>query len=334
MAYRSALGDEYLRTHKVDAGDHLGDGVLDLNAGVHFYKVVVAALIDKELHRAGVHIADGFCDLDGITVQSVSYLLGHAPCRSKLDDLLIAALQGAVTLAEMAHIAVLIGEDLHLNVLRLDKVLLDEDIVVAERLLGLALDKLKCRDDLLGRIAQAHAAAAAACGCLEDDGEAEAYRLFQCLLAALERLLAARDYRHAAIDSDLLCRQLVAHLAEHIAGRPYEGDAVFLAGSCKVGIFRQEAVARVDSVDIAALCKIDDVGDVEVHAEGALVLADKIRLVGLGAEQAQCVFLGVHCDRVQIQVIARSENSDGYLATVGRQHLVEFDLSHCFVLSF
>ena len=90
----------------------------------------------------------------------------------------------------------------------------------------------------------------------------------------------------------------------------------------------------MDSVDIAALCKIDDIGDVEVHAEGALVLADKIRLVGLGAEQAQCVFLGVHCDRVQTQVIARSENSDGYLATVGRQHLVEFDLSHFFVLSF
>ena len=233
----------------------------------------------------------------------------------------------------MAHIAVFIGQYLHLDVLGLDKVLLDEDIVVAEGLLGLALNEFKRGDDLLRRIAQAHAAAAAACRCLEDNGEAEAYRLFQRLLAALERLLAARDYRHAAVDSDLLCRQLVAHLAEHIAGRPYECDAVFLAGSCKVGVFRQESVARVDSVDITALCKVDNVGDVEVHAEGALVLADKIRLVGLGAEQAQRVFLGVHGDSAQIQVVARSENPDGYLAAVGRQHLFEFDLSHFFVLS-
>ena len=93
-------------------------------------------------------------------------------------------------------------------------------------------------------------------------------------------------------------------------------------------------LASASGIVVQSKYGLKPISSAKENAERAFVLADKIRLVGLGAEQAQCVFLGVHCDRVQTQVIARSENSDGYLATVGRQHLVEFDLSHFFVLSF
>ncbi len=54
-----AVGDEDLAAHEVDAGDHLGDGVLDLDARVDLDEVELAAVdVEQELDRAGVAIAD------------------------------------------------------------------------------------------------------------------------------------------------------------------------------------------------------------------------------------------------------------------------------------
>jgi hypothetical protein len=43
--------------HQVDAGDHLGDGVLHLDAGVHLHEGELALVVHQELERAGGHVA-------------------------------------------------------------------------------------------------------------------------------------------------------------------------------------------------------------------------------------------------------------------------------------
>lgn len=166
--------------------------------------------------------------------------------------------------------------------LGLHEIFLDEDVVIAEGLARLALDELERGDNVLGHFAQAHAAAAAAGRRLEDDGEAEADGLLERLLPVAQRLGAAGDDRHAALHGDLLGRELVAHLAEHVARGADERDAGRFAGAGKVRILGQEAVARVDGVDAAALGQIDDLGNVEIRTQRALVLADEICLVGTG----------------------------------------------------
>jgi hypothetical protein len=55
-----------------------------------------------------------------------------------LDDLLVAALDGAVALAEVDDVAVAVGEDLHLDVARVGQVALEVDRRVGEELLPLA----------------------------------------------------------------------------------------------------------------------------------------------------------------------------------------------------
>jgi len=53
-----ALRDQDLRADQVHAGDHLGDGVLDLNARVDFDEEPIFSIsVDQELDRAGVDIA-------------------------------------------------------------------------------------------------------------------------------------------------------------------------------------------------------------------------------------------------------------------------------------
>ena len=65
----AAGGDPDLLQHEVDPGDHLGDGMFDLNAGVHLDEIEFAVLVEKFhgadaeilhlLHRLG----DGRADL-------------------------------------------------------------------------------------------------------------------------------------------------------------------------------------------------------------------------------------------------------------------------------
>ena len=46
-----SAGDADLLFHKVHAGDHLGDGMFDLQAGVHFEEIEIPIGIDEEFDR-------------------------------------------------------------------------------------------------------------------------------------------------------------------------------------------------------------------------------------------------------------------------------------------
>ena len=214
-----ACGHQQLGPHDVHAGDHLSNGVLHLNAGVHLNEIVVAGLVHQELHGTGADIAHGLGDLHRVAAQGLHRLPGHGPGGGELHHLLIAALEGAVALAQMIDVAVPVGQDLHLDMLGLHQILLHEDVAAAEGLLRLAVYQLVGGLDLLGSVTAAHAAAAAAGGCLQDDGEAEAQGLLQRVVAVLQGLGAARYDGHAALDGDLLGTELIAHLCQHIGGR-------------------------------------------------------------------------------------------------------------------
>ena len=66
IGQRPALGDEDLRLDHVEAGDLLGDGVLDLDARIDLDEVELAAVdIDEELDGAGVVEPHGPADGQG-----------------------------------------------------------------------------------------------------------------------------------------------------------------------------------------------------------------------------------------------------------------------------
>lgn len=127
-------------------------------------------------------------NLDGILVQCLTGCLGYRPGRRELDDLLVAVLERAVALAEVDDVAVLVAQHLYFDVLGLNQVLLDEDILIAERLLGLALDALERGSDLFRSVTAPHTVAAAATGCLEDDRETERDCLLERFVCVAQRL--------------------------------------------------------------------------------------------------------------------------------------------------
>src|ERR1700733_7315914 len=102
-------GNTNLSLHKVDTGDAFSNPVLDLDPGVHLDEVEQALRIHEKLDRARVGVADG---LHG-GPQSGGNAGAQFPrdgWRGRfLDQLLMAALDGTLALAENFHVTVVIG---------------------------------------------------------------------------------------------------------------------------------------------------------------------------------------------------------------------------------
>src|SRR5690606_36423295 len=112
--------------------------------------------------RARAVVSDRLGKRDALLAHRLAHLFGDEGRRRFLDDLLVAALDAALTLVEVERVAVLIAEDLDFDVARVEDELLDEDAVVAEAVQPLTLDALEALADVLFVIGEAHALAAAA----------------------------------------------------------------------------------------------------------------------------------------------------------------------------
>ena len=138
-----AARDAELGLHEIDASDGFGDGMFDLDAGVHLDEVELAIFIHEELDGAGILVADvfqaaadGFADL-------VAHLWRHLQRRRFFDELLMAALDGAFALAEGHDVAVFVSQYLELDVARLLNELLHVEVAVAEGVGGFCLRGLE-----------------------------------------------------------------------------------------------------------------------------------------------------------------------------------------------
>ena len=128
-----AARDRELPLHQIDAGDQLGDRMLDLQPRIHFHEVELLLGIHQELDGARADVADGARRGDGRLRHGRAHLRAQSRRRGLLDDLLMPALHRAVAIEQRDGLAVRIGKDLHLDVPRGRKVALEQQPVVAER---------------------------------------------------------------------------------------------------------------------------------------------------------------------------------------------------------
>src|SRR5204862_3831452 len=139
--------------------------------------------------------------------------------------------------------AVLIAENLKLDVARRLDVLFDVHVRHAKRRLGFALRRLE-RVRQLSRVADdTHAAAAASGGRLDDYRIADVLGDFERLLLALDRTVAAGQNRHAGLAHDAPRPRFVSHQPDHLRIGPDELDVAGRAHFGEIRAFRQEPVA-------------------------------------------------------------------------------------------
>src|SRR5258708_5267657 len=146
-----------LLAHQIEPGDHLGDRMLDLKPGVHLDEVESAVLIE-ELDRPGVAVAE-LAQRLAYGVADLAALVGiQRRRRALLQHLLVLALQRAVALADMDHVAMAVGKHLDLDVPWMVEILLDIDLIVAEGGAGLRLGHAQVRREISRAARRLHAA--------------------------------------------------------------------------------------------------------------------------------------------------------------------------------
>src|SRR5580704_15070369 len=124
--------DADLLEHEIDVGDHLGDWMLDLDAGVHLDEVEATVLVEK-LHGADAGVVQ-------LAHRPRDALADHIARRSVkgrggafLPYLLMPALQRAVAFAEVNGPSASIAQHLDLDMPRPLEIFLQVDRAVAER---------------------------------------------------------------------------------------------------------------------------------------------------------------------------------------------------------
>src|SRR5205807_9687547 len=120
---------------------------------------VPAGTGEQALDRARADVLHGARRLDADRADALAQRRVDDPLwrRGLLDQLLVAALDRAVALAQVDDVPVAVGEHLHLDVARVLEVALEVDGGVREELLALAARPLEGRLELLRRERHAEA---------------------------------------------------------------------------------------------------------------------------------------------------------------------------------
>ena len=228
----------------------------------------------------------------------------------------------------MHDVAVLVRDDLHLDVPRAQHEPFEEQRVVAEARGGLPTGARDGVGHVLGTLDDVHALAAAAGARLDEDGETDLARGRDELVVAQAGSGEAGHDGHVERADGCLRRDLVAHRLDGAAAGAEEGDARLLARSRERGVLRQEPVARVHAVGATDAARLDDGGDAEVVRanRGAGVTARNVETVqvdgdvGFAHVQRARVGVGVDGDAADAHAAQRAHDADGDLAAVGDEN--------------
>ena len=313
--HRQPFGHANLFAHQIDAKDRLGHRMFHLKAGVHFDEIELAILIE-EFDRARADVVDIGHRVGTDLTDPRAFLFGDRGAGGLFENLLVAALQRAVALAQMDRVALTIPKDLNLNVARGGEVFLDIDFVIAEVRLPLGPRGLEGFFHVFGGLGDFHALAAAACRGLDDDRIAD---LFAQALGVFERCdatIRAGHARHAELFHRVLGGDLVTHDADVFGGGADEGQTVVFNHLHKACVFRQETVAGVNRFGPGDLTGCDDRGDREVGL-GRGGRADTDGFVGHAHMHRVAVGGGMHRDGLDAHLAGRADDAQRDLSPVG-----------------
>ena len=243
----------------------------------------------------------------------------HPICRCDLGHaLLMPALQGAITLAHMDHIAEAVPEHLDLDVPGIRYESLEIEGVVAEgrTCLGRSRSEHLLHVAVIGH--DLHASPAAACGCLQHEWKTDAFRSLHCL-CKVSYLLGPGEDRQAVLAGERPGLKFVAHLTDLIGSGPYKRNALRRARFRQFRRLGQKSIARMDCVRSGRQGSCDNGFDVQVAFGGAgRAYADG----AAGNPCRQTVPIGIRDseDGLDSQRLAGADNADGDFTAVGDQN--------------
>src|SRR5579859_754420 len=255
--------DSQLRLHEIQPRHPFRDRMLDLKARVHFHEIVVVVFVHQELKGAHAAIADGQHGIYRALTHLAPHGVGQARTGRLFEQLLVAALRGAVALTQVDTVAEVVAEHLHLDMLGPAQILFDIEAVVVERFAHLTLGRREDARELLRAAHQTNAATTTTGGRLQHQREADALSRRLALADGPQHIRARKHWQPRARHRDAGLH-FVAHLHHRVRRWPDKDQPTIRADLSETGILREETVARVNRFALGEQRRADDIGDIEV----------------------------------------------------------------------
>ena len=117
---------------QIKPGSQFRDRMFHLQPRIHFEEIEILLLIDQEFDGAGIGVVRRLRDFDGDFAHPAAHVGIDNRRRRFFENFLMAPLNGALALAEPDRIAMLVGQNLHFDVPRIDDRFFDIDFAVAK----------------------------------------------------------------------------------------------------------------------------------------------------------------------------------------------------------
>ena len=317
-----ALGDADLSFDEVDTGDLFGHRVLDLNPWVDLDEVEAPGIdVEQELDRARVSVLRGSGESERGIVKRRACLGIEPHRRCGLDNLLVAALYRAVALEQVERVAVVIGQNLDLDMAGAVDQLFEEHRVVAEGGAGLAPRRADLRRELARFSHDPHAAAAPAPARLDHQGKADLAG------GAIGRGRIGRHRRARGQHGNLgragerAGGDLVAERPQDLGRGADESQPGLGAGLGKIGVLGKESIAGMNGIDTGLDGDPENLVDFEIGPDRLQPVADAVAFIGLEPVQREAVLVRVDRDRADAEFGGGAKDADRDLAPVRDQQL-------------
>ena len=207
--------------------------MLYLDSGIHLHKKEVAVLVYQEFDRSGAFVADVFSRFYRRVAHCLAKLGSHKGRRSFFEQFLVAALNGAVALAQVGGLPRLVANYLNLNVARLFDELLHVHPVVSECRCSLLAGGFPCFFEVCLRPNGAHSLAPASGSGLHHHGVANFFSRLFGVFQRVEQAFRARYAGHSSLVHGGLGCGLVAHFINLLGPCSDELNAVLGTNSRK-----------------------------------------------------------------------------------------------------
>ena len=224
----------------------------------------------------------------------------------------------------MNDAAVFVCENLKLYVMRIDDKLFNVDVRIVESLFRLEARGMVALHEASFVAGDAHPVPSAAGDRLNHDGKADFSRDLDGFFLAVHRSLAAWRYRYPRLAGALAGGILVAHEANGTGGRTYELDVAARTHLREMPVLREEAVARMNCIDVGNLRGAYDAIDFEIALRAGRGSNANGFIRQLDMEALQ-VGLGIDGDSLDAELFAGPNDPQGDFAAVGDKDFLE----HC-----
>ena len=238
--------------------------MLDLHAGVHLNEIELAVFVEK-FEGARTPVIDLLASGHATLADLLDQFARDAWRRGFFDHFLVTPLHGAVALAQIDRVAVLVGHDLDFNMAWVLQKLFQVHRRIAKCGTRFGLGHLHGVDERRLGVHHAHAATAATACSLDDDRVTHGFGDTANLHRVIGQFTFRAGYtRHAGADHGLLGRDLIAHDADRLWRRSNELETAFFNPFGKVCVLAQKAITGVNGFGIGHLGRRNDGRHVEV----------------------------------------------------------------------